>query len=315
MQIPKFKIKIPHLKLPKLPKWPKIKRVRLFYEVLISFVILIIAIIVLYGVGIYRYHWSRYGVRTMVKVIPYPAGFVGPSVIPYSKFMDQKGYIENFYIKTGAPLPEESELSKQVMDRLIEQKLVERELKRQKFSVSQKEVEEEYKKIIDENQGEENVKKMLDDLYGMKIGQFKKLIYDKLILEKFKNEVMVSVHLEHIVVKDEGRAKDILNQINAGGNFEELAKRFSEDANSKDKGGDLGWVQRGGLISGKEMSKEFEAGAFSVGVGQISPAPVKTEFGFHIFKVTEKKGKIDKSYKDWFSETKSRTRIIKLIGK
>ncbi len=82
---------------------------------------------------------------------------------------------------------------------------------------------------------------------------------------------------------DEARAKsqDILKQIKAGGNFADLAKKYSQDPGSKDKGGELGWIVKGQTVA------EFEKTAFSQSKGQISD-PVQTSFGFHIIQTEDK---------------------------
>jgi peptidyl-prolyl cis-trans isomerase D len=82
---------------------------------------------------------------------------------------------------------------------------------------------------------------------------------------------------------DEARAKatDVLKQLKAGGNFAELAKKYSQDPGSADKGGELGWAQRGGFVP------EFEKVAFALNPGQISDL-VQTSFGFHIIQGEEK---------------------------
>jgi peptidyl-prolyl cis-trans isomerase C len=89
------------------------------------------------------------------------------------------------------------------------------------------------------------------------------------------NEVRAS----HILVKTEGEAQNILNQIKTGSDFAELAKAHSE-CPSKRKGGDLGYFSRG------QMVKEFEEAAFGMQRGQVSE-PVQTQFGYHIIKVTD----------------------------
>jgi peptidyl-prolyl cis-trans isomerase C len=89
------------------------------------------------------------------------------------------------------------------------------------------------------------------------------------------------VRASHILVNTEQEAKNILEQLNAGKKFEELAKQFSS-CPSGQKGGDLGFFTRG------KMVPEFEQAAFSMKKGQVS-APVRTAFGFHIIKVTDTK--------------------------
>src|SRR5271167_5219069 len=77
------------------------------------------------------------------------------------------------------------------------------------------------------------------------------------------------------------KAEDILKQIKGGGNFADLAKKYSDDPGSKDQGGELGFLKRGATVP------EFDQAAFSLPVGQVSGL-VKTKFGYHILQVEEK---------------------------
>jgi len=86
---------------------------------------------------------------------------------------------------------------------------------------------------------------------------------------------------EKAVAAAQSRAADLLKQVKSGANFEELAKKNSEDPGSATQGGSLGWFGRG------KMVPEFEKAAFSMAKGQISDL-VKTGFGFHIIRVDDK---------------------------
>ena len=86
---------------------------------------------------------------------------------------------------------------------------------------------------------------------------------------------------QHILVESEDLAIDLLDQINKGADFDELAIANSEDTSSSEKGGDLGFNERG-LIG-----TEFDEAAFSMNIGDISEV-VSTDYGyFHIIKLTD----------------------------
>lgn len=89
----------------------------------------------------------------------------------------------------------------------------------------------------------------------------------------------------HILVKTEKEAEDVYQKIQLGEDFIQIAKKRSLDAASAVNGGDLGYFSKG------QMVPEFEFAVFSMKKGEISK-PVKTQFGFHIIKLTDlQKGK------------------------
>jgi len=91
------------------------------------------------------------------------------------------------------------------------------------------------------------------------------------------------VHARHILVKTEDEANAILKQLADGGDFQAIAKEKSEDPGSKGNGGDLGFFAKG------QMVPEFEAEAFALKPGETSTKPVKSQFGYHIVKVEERR--------------------------
>jgi peptidyl-prolyl cis-trans isomerase C len=97
--------------------------------------------------------------------------------------------------------------------------------------------------------------------------------------EKFKTGAQVRA--SHILVKAEQDAQTILTQLQSGANFEEMARKNSLDATAA-KGGDLGWFSSGAMVP------EFNTVAFSLKEGATSGV-IKTQYGFHIIKVTGKR--------------------------
>ena len=92
------------------------------------------------------------------------------------------------------------------------------------------------------------------------------------------------VHARHILVEKEDEAKAILADLKKGGDFVAIAKEKSKDPGSKETGGDLGYFTK------DQMVPEFAEVAFKLDKGQLSD-PVKTQFGWHVLKVEDKRNR------------------------
>ena len=144
--------------------------------------------------------------------------------------------------------------------------------------------------VVDVNQIRQNLQISDDQL---------KLQYQQNIQQY---QVPNRVHVQHILLMTVGKtdaevdeirkkAEDVLKQARKGGKFEDLAKKYSEDAGTKEKGGDLSWIVQGQTVP------EFEKTAFSLAPGQISDL-VRTQYGFHIIKVLEKEAAHTKPFEE-----------------
>lgn len=87
----------------------------------------------------------------------------------------------------------------------------------------------------------------------------------------------------HILVDKEEEAKDIIAQIKKGGSFEKLAGEKSKDTGSKTRGGDLDWAPAGRYV------KPFGEALGKLKKGQLTDAPVQTEFGFHVIRLDDER--------------------------
>jgi len=104
--------------------------------------------------------------------------------------------------------------------------------------------------------------------------------YDQYAKDAPKTE---EVHARHILVSSEQEAKDIIDQLKKGADFATLAKDKTTDPSGKSNGGDLGYFTK------QDMVPEFANAAFAMKPGDVSQTPVKTQFGWHVIKVEDKR--------------------------
>lgn len=190
----------------------------------------------------------------------------------------------------------------EVLDTLITNKIIELEAKELGVSVSEEELQKEYDEYASQYGGEDALLELLDS-YGMDVDDVKKDMETYLLTFKVMEDDLgiteeeiktyfeenketygqaAEVEASHILVEDETTAQEVIDKLNAGGDFAELAKEYSTDTANNEDGGNLGYFGTG------EMAEAFETAAFAMEVGEVSSEPVETEYGFHIIKVTDK---------------------------
>lgn len=163
-------------------------------------------------------------------------------------------------------------------------------------------IDADFKKFVDQAKSTDSVKKFLEE---KKISDetLQRFYYDQYYSKAFVDDTKAGmknldadakayyeankasfkvdeVTASHILVKDEATAKEVQAKLKAGEKFEDLAKQYSIDGSAAN-GGSLGTFGRGAMV------KEFEDAAFALKPGEISDI-VKTQFGYHIIKVTDK---------------------------
>jgi peptidyl-prolyl cis-trans isomerase SurA len=210
-------------------------------------------------------------------------------------------------------------LCRQVLDKLIEEKLIDQEVKKSGIKVSSKEIEATLEEVKRRNAAtQEDLEKALTtegltlETYKKQIGkgiQRQKLIqwsvkveakageeelrdfYKRNIDRYPTTETYRTSHILFIIPKEatpeamgeiRKKAQKVLEKIKGGEDFGEMALLHSEDASSKNRG-DLGYFRRGELVPA------FERAALRLKVGEVSEI-VRTEFGFHIIKLVDRKG-------------------------
>jgi peptidyl-prolyl cis-trans isomerase C len=144
-------------------------------------------------------------------------------------------------------------------------------------------------------QADPEVKKMVTDYEDQAMRevllrrQLKDKLSDAALKQKYDEMVkgikpQEELRASHILVPTEAEAKDIIAQLEKGADFAKLAKEKSKDPGASN-GGDLGYFSDG------EMVPEFWAAADKLNKGEYTKTPVKTQFGYHVIMLTDKRSK------------------------
>jgi foldase protein PrsA len=237
---------------------------------------------------------------------------------------------------------------KDVLDGMITDKIIELESEKNKVTVTDAEIQDEIKKMAESYGGEAAFNQQLQQagvttesmkadvtkylkivkLLGSKISVTDEEISSYFSENKASFAQAEQVEASHILVADEATAKEVKKKLDEGGDFAKLAAEYSTDTQSAQNGGSLGYFGRG------EMVEAFENAAFSMDINQISD-PIKTDFGYHIIKVTGKKAaqeatlenskakieetlknnKVNTEYSSWLTEKKAEYNITNSLEK
>ncbi|RHW41949.1 hypothetical protein D1B31_04695 [Neobacillus notoginsengisoli] len=201
-----------------------------------------------------------------------------------------------------------SDRGKELIQKLVYMKILE-----EKYEVTDKEVNQRLDDIKEQagefemflqKQGFENEKQLKEhikqSLYFFKATTEGAKVSDKQIQDYYEQnkDLYTKVRTSHILVDQESTAKEIKNELKKGTDFAELAKKQSTDKVSAAEGGDLGY------LSGRsqELDPTFLAAAMKLKKGEVSE-PVKTVFGYHIIKVTDREETPLNEVKDQIKQT------------
>ncbi len=212
------------------------------------------------------------------------------SVEDYRKHIAQ---VEAFFQQEGLDLESEegreriAQARRQVLEQMIDQELIRQAAAEMDIAISDAELESKIQDIIEQTGGQEQFQQSLQDT-ATSYDDFRQMLLDQLLSEVVFSAVTASipsvaeqVHARHILLSTREKAEEVLARFQGGEEFALLAREYSEDVSSRERGGDMGFLPRG------ITPPEIEDAAFSLEVGGISEI-IESQFGFHIVQILER---------------------------
>jgi foldase protein PrsA len=258
-----------------------------------AFIGLVVIGMAVVGVMVYGGYHRGWGgpSSSIISSLSLPAATVNGEAITYREYSDDLATARRVFAKANAEdpsqaIPTEANLRKGVLERLVENVVLEQEAKRLNATVSDEELEAEFAKMTAAAGGEDPVK-TIQETYGWTKEQFKrKAMRPYFLAQKITAALAENPEAAAAVEK---RAQFFLDKIKAGEDFAKIARENSDDKVSAMQDGDLGFFAK------EVMVPEFADAAFKLKVGETSGL-VKTKFGYHIIRVTDvkkdKKGEV-----------------------
>lgn len=226
---------------------------------------------------------------------------------------------DNYVAKVGGVKISQEELNKAlnkqygatVLDTLISDKVIELEAEKKSVTVSKKAIQSQLDTLATQYGSEEALESALAS-NNMTISDAKKSTKTYLLTKKLIEPTLditdselksyfkenkdnynqaAQVKASHILLNDKKTANSVLAKLNDGGDWDKLAKKYSQDSSNASDGGNLGYFTK------SDMDENFAEAAFSMKVGETSKI-VKSSYGYHIIKVTGKKVAKEAKYAD-----------------
>ncbi|KKR07354.1 MAG: Foldase protein PrsA [Parcubacteria group bacterium GW2011_GWC2_39_14] len=260
------------------------KRVCTKTKKIIGIVVCVLIVVICFfgvvGLGAYKLNWNGAFAQKVLTVLPYPAAIVNGHIIKYSDWKYETTGVIVLNQKKGSDYTAEA-VGKEVLQKMIYDQLMEKIAKKYDIKVTDEDMQAAKDSLITQVGKIEDLEKNVRDYFNWDVDTFmKRVIYSDVLRNKLETEIPKSADLN----KDaEKKANDVLKEVQKGEKtFAELAQVYSEDPGSATQGGDLGWFARGAMV------KEFEDATFALEKGAVSGL-VRTEFGYHIIKLEDKK--------------------------
>ncbi len=256
------------------------------------------------------------------------AALVNGEPISVEYYQRQVSQVEAFFAQEGLD-PQSTEgqerlaqVRRQVLEQMIDLELITQAAANMGISISDQELESKIQEITEQSGGQDQFVQALQDT-GTSYDDFRQMLLDQLLSDAVFSTVTGSipsmaeqVHARHILLATREQAEEVLTRLQGGEDFSFLAREYSEDVSSRERGGDMGFFPRG------IMPSELEEAAFSLQIADVSEV-VESQFGFHILQVLEKEEREispetledlrQQSFMEWLQEQRQGATIQRFV--
>lgn len=266
------------------------------------FIVLFLIINAVIKNNIYKNNSQSFLAKTYTKITKMPAIKVNKEVIKYEDYFKFYDYLQTFYNKQNEKnkeikIPDQETIKQEVITKLVKNSILKKMSSKYNINISDRDIFDELKKLNSQTGGIDITEKYIKDNYDMSLNDFKKEFIEPIII---KNKLNIAISNDEKINKsklekitniynqlEESKNAEIINEIGRKTDtFSILVKDFSEDEESIENDGDLGWISRDSMEESiKNTSFSLEKGAYS-GI-------VKSSSGYHIIKLIDKIDTID----------------------
>lgn len=294
--------------------------------VVLSIVVILFIFLGIMAVAIYAFGIESEFVKKTEKSIPFPVAMVGWSPIRFSELNGKVDSVRRFYenqdfSSVGMRVDFSTEDGKKrlkikerdVLAKLIENLIVEKECKKRGIVLTSEMVSQEVDRTMKEYDSGDDLRDNLFRLYGWTVSDFEKnIVRPDMLQEKLMKEIKEK---EPSYLEARAKIEKALAEVKGGKNFSEVVKKYSEGGSVKE-GGDLGW------FGSEEMLPEISKVVFLMDKGKTSEI-IESPLGYHIVRLEDKKTqngeeKVNvkqifvktKTLGDWLSDFEKETKVL-----
>lgn len=249
------------------------------------FVVTIIAFFSYCTFALYKSQSSSTFIYGVTRVVPFPIARIGKRFVAYENYLFELRRYQHYY-ETQQNLDFNSESGKQqlleaknqALKKVVDDAYIKEIAKEKKISVSDQEVSDQITILRQQNRlgsSDKVFEDVLRDFWGWSVADYRRSLRQQLLAQK----VLASLDTETAT-----RANSALAELKLGGDFAAVVKQYSDDASTKQTGGDLGLIDR----SNRDVAPQMIETLFKLEVGQFSEV-INTGYSLEIVKVLEKK--------------------------